>query len=103
MNKECSPPDHLTPFSSVPPREGDPTMRLAVLDKDEARQEERQARNDARALQALAAQQAAAYEFAAALDEAQNAASAPAAAPTPTTASAPAGGGGGGGGGGGFN
>lgn len=27
MNKECSPPDHLTPFSSVPPREGDPTMR----------------------------------------------------------------------------
>jgi len=85
---------------------GEPTMRLGVLDKDAARQEERQAREDAEAIRTLVAQQAAAYEFAAALADAQAAAEepAPSAAPAPTTTTDPApppGGGGGGGGGGG--
>jgi hypothetical protein len=56
-----------------------PGMRLGVLDKEEAIQEERQARSDARALRALAAQQASIFEFVAALADAQAVA---AAAPT---------------------
>jgi hypothetical protein len=78
-----------------------PGMRLGVLDKDEAIREERQNRRDARALRALAEQQAAIYEYAAALDEAADAA--PTGGPT-VTSDAPStttdGGGGGGGGGG---
>jgi len=81
----------------------DPTMRLGVLDKDAARQEERRARADAEALRILVAQQAAAYEFAAALADADAAAAepGPTTAPAPTTAPdpTPAPGGGGGGGG----
>ncbi len=95
-----------TPSTSQPAVEADPGMRLGVLDKDEARREERQARADARALRALADQQAAAFEFAAALDEADQAAADAAAvadlAPTgppatpepPPTTAAPGGGGG---------
>lgn len=73
-------------------------MRMGVLDKDAAIREERQNRADGRALRALAAQQTAILEFAAAVADAQAAAdTAPpldlsplVAAPTPT------GGGGGG-------
>jgi hypothetical protein len=71
-----------------------PGMRLGILDKDEAIREERQQRRDARALRELAEQQAAIYEYAAALDEAaQTAAELTGPSVSPTTTS---GGGGGG-------
>jgi hypothetical protein len=78
-----------------------PGMRLGILDKDEAIRAERQARADARALRALAEQQADIYEYAAALADAQQAAAAaagpPTSGPAPTTTGGDDGGGGGGG------
>jgi hypothetical protein len=67
-----------------------PGMRLGILDKEQAIREEREARQDARALRVLAAQQAAIYEYAAALEDAQAAEAAAHAAPTGPPPSTPA-------------
>jgi hypothetical protein len=77
-----------------------PGMRLGVLDKDEAIRAERQARREARALRAIAAEQQAIIDYAAALDAAQDAADEPATptGPASTPTVTPSGGGGGGGG-----
>jgi hypothetical protein len=76
-------------------------MRMGVLDKDAAIREERDNRADGRALRALAAQQAAILEYAAAVADAQAAAdTAPPLVLAPLVpAPAPSGGGGTGGGG----
>ena len=78
-----------------------PGLRLGVLDKEQAIAEERDARADARALQALADQQAAIAEYAAAVAAAETAAAAPSGGDGGGSTPPPSNSGGGGGGGGG--